>query len=407
MIGDRIRQARLAIGMTLDEVAQQMESRGRPITKAGLSKYERNKSTPGQTFLVALGNVLRVKPNFFLTEPSVSIRWQAFRKRAKLPKTRQDQVKAFAEQVVEGQVWLQETLHPNEEPVFLAPAGAGTAEDAERTASRLRARWKLGEGTIDTLTGLVEDHGGIVVAHGGVEIEREFDGLSGWANQAIPVAVVSTDVPDDRVRYNLAHELGHLLMECGDLDPKEEEKLAHRFASALIVPATVLRRELGSRRRRVAMREFGILKRKYGLSMQSLVRRAFDLGIIEASQYKTLCMEFSQFGWRKKEPVEYVGDEKPARLLQMSLRALAEGIITKARAEQICPGCTAEMPGEPAEGDKPLTASALRKLPREQRDTILAAAAKKAEPDYLHDRGLTDFEAFGEEDLNEQEDGAR
>ena len=407
MIGDRIRQARLAAGMTLDEVAEQMESLGHPITKAGLSKYERNKSTPGQTFLTALGKVLRVKANFFVTEPRVSIQWLAFRKQARMPKSRQAQVKAFAAQVVESQVWLQSTLYPNEKPVFPTREKAQSVEDAERAAQRLRAKWRLGEGSIDSLTGIVEQRGGIVIAHSGIETERDFDGLAGWANQSVPIAIVSADVPDDRIRFSLAHELGHLLMDCAEVDPKEEEKLAHRFASALIIPAAVLRRELGSKRRRVAMREFAILKRKYGLSMQGLVLRAFDLRIIEASQYKTLFAQFSQFGWRKKEPVEYVGDEKPARLLQMTLRALTEGIVAKERAEQICPGCTSGIPSETHEADKPMPASVLRKLPRAQRDAILAAAAKKAEPEYLDNRELTDFEAFGEEDLNDREEGAR
>ncbi|MHC4398290.1 MAG: helix-turn-helix domain-containing protein [Planctomycetota bacterium] len=402
MIGDRIRQARLAVGMTLEEVAGRLGPIGHPITKAGLSKYERNKSTPGQAFLAALGKVFKVKASFFVTEPRVSIQWLAFRKRAKMTKTRQEQVKAFAGQVVESQVWLHSTLYPSEKPVFPATKKAQTIRDAERAALRLRTEWRLGEGSIDSLTSVVEDHGGIVVAHGELDTDGQFDGLAGWANGTIPVTVVGMNVPDDRARYNLAHELGHLLMDCSDLDDAEEEKLAHRFASALIVPAAVLRRELGSKRRRVGMREFGVLKRKHGLSMQSLVRRASDLEIIEDSQYKTLCAEFSQFGWKKEEPVEYSGDERPTRLMQMVLRALSERIITEERAERICPGCTEGMPGEKGQVDKSISASALRKLPRDQRDAIMAAAAKKAEAQYVDNRELTDFEAFSEEDLNDQ-----
>jgi Zn-dependent peptidase ImmA (M78 family) len=327
-----------------------------------------------------------VKTSFFLSEPSVSIEWLAFRKQARMPQSRQEQVKAFAAQVVEAQVWLQRTLYPNERPSFPKPARAHSVEDAERAAQDLRAAWKLGDAAIGSLTRLLEDRGGIVVAHGGVQTEREFDGLAGWADHTIPIAVVSTNVPDDRLRYNLAHELGHLLMDCPDLDPKEEESLAHRFASALLIPAAMIRRELGARRRRVAMREFAILKGKCGLSMQGSVRRAFDLGIIEESQYKALFAQFSQFGWRKSEPYPYAGDEKPARLLQMTVRAFTEGIITRERAEQVCPGCTTPMPGQPDERVQPISASALRKLPREQRDAILAAAAKEAEDEYLGSR---------------------
>ena len=52
-----------------------------------------------------------------------------------------------------------------------------------------------------------------------------------------------------------------------------------------------------------------------------------------------------------------------------------------------------------------MSASALRRLPRDERDAILAAAAERAEHEYLHNRELTDFEAFGEEDLNDQDEG--
>jgi hypothetical protein len=49
---------------------------------------------------------------------------------------------------------------------------------------------------------------------------------------------------------------------------------------------------------------------------------------------------------------------------------------------------------------KSWTAAQLRKLPAEQRDAMLEAAAALAEQLYRNDPQLTDFEAFGEEDLH-------
>jgi hypothetical protein len=193
-------------------------------------------------------------------------------------------------------------------------------------------------------------------------------------------------------------------MDCSQLDPNSEELLAHRFASALIIPAEIMRGELGAKRRHLAMREVAILKRKYGLSMQGLVRRARDLQIIDEAQYRSLCVEFSQFGWKGKEPVEFVGDEKPQRLLQMTLRAVTEGIISSERAEQVCPGCTVGVKAPEVGGRQAMSAADVRRLPREQRDVILATAAKCAEHEYVHHRALTDFEAFSEEDLNGADD---
>ena len=45
------------------------------------------------------------------------------------------------------------------------------------------------------------------------------------------------------------------------------------------------------------------------------------------------------------------------------------------------------------------TASELRKLSQEQRDTIMGAAAALAEEEYRSNAELTAFEAFGKDDL--------
>jgi predicted DNA-binding antitoxin AbrB/MazE fold protein len=52
-----------------------------------------------------------------------------------------------------------------------------------------------------------------------------------------------------------------------------------------------------------------------------------------------------------------------------------------------------------------MTPSELRRLPREQRQGILAAAAKLAEQDYNSDKNLTAFDAFSEEEVDDAESG--
>jgi len=55
---------------------------------------------------------------------------------------------------------------------------------------------------------------------------------------------------------------------------------------------------------------------------------------------------------------------------------------------------TAPLPSQPR-----WTAAQLRALPPAQRDAILAAAAAAADRDYRTDSALTDYEAFGKDDL--------
>ena len=54
-----------------------------------------------------------------------------------------------------------------------------------------------------------------------------------------------------------------------------------------------------------------------------------------------------------------------------------------------------------------LTPSELRKMPREERQAILAVAAEMAEQDYRSDKELTGFEAFSEEELDDDDADAR
>lgn len=51
----------------------------------------------------------------------------------------------------------------------------------------------------------------------------------------------------------------------------------------------------------------------------------------------------------------------------------------------------------PLSASKQFSPTELRKLPREERQAVLAAAAALAEEDYRNDKDLTGFEAFSEE----------
>ena len=53
-----------------------------------------------------------------------------------------------------------------------------------------------------------------------------------------------------------------------------------------------------------------------------------------------------------------------------------------------------------------LSVSELRKLPLKERNAILEAQAAVAEPIYRQDPRLTDFEAFGEDDLHGESSSA-
>ncbi len=400
MICERLRQARLINGATQQAVVDRLAGVGISLTKACLSKYERGGSIPNAAVLAKLAKVLGVRSEYFLKEPSVGIEWMAFRSHQAVSKTARARVQALAAEVVERQVWIQEKLYPDTGHKFPDPVKAQLPEEAEKAALGLRKRWELDDNPIESLTDALEGRGGIVVERG--EGTDGFDGLCGRVNDRYPVVVVNREMPDDRRRFSMAHELGHLLMDCKDIPPKNEEKLANRFAGAFLVPAAVARRELGPKRRRISVEELKLLKVKHGLSMLGWVHRAYDLGIIEHGHCQSLYKLFGFRGWRRQEPVEYIGKEEPIRLKQMTLHALAEGIITPEKANQLCPGAVVDSEEE-HEQCIPIHMSAteLMKLPIKDRDKILAQGATLAMADYQGDQDLTAFDAYGDEMLDE------
>jgi len=400
VIGDRLRQARLANALTLDSAAQALKNSGESISKQALSNYEKNKRTPRSTTLIRLARIFGVHQRYFLEESALHLEWTAYRCQARLGARKKEEIESFAKSIAEKYLYLRETLFPSEKPNFPSRRKVTDFQGAEKSAQNLRRQWGLGDAPIDSLTQTVENNGGIVISCNFPNIQ--FDGLSGWANGNVPVLVGNSLLPDDRRRFDLAHELGHLVMDCRGCTKKEEEHMAHRFAGALLVPENQAHRELGLRRRSVTFGELATLKRKYGLSMQGWLSRARDLKIITQSLYKNMFIEFSKRGWRKQEPEDFKGDEKPLRLLQMTLRALAEDIIPQEKAMELCPEITMEKEKRTSRESLGVpSARDLMRLPPKERKSILAKAAALVEADYLEDKELTAFEALDSKDFQE------
>ena len=395
-IGDRLRQARVAAGMSQTEVVDSLAEHGVSLTKAGLSKYERGGSVPKPRTLRTLAKVLGVDTAFFLEERAVSIEWLAFRKASRLGKKQQERIKTLAFVQVAALHSLRRALEPNRQPRPMIRTVVTVPADAESAADQLRECWGLGDRPIGSVTSVIEDAGGIVVESG--DEEDLFEGLSGWLDDKTPVIVVSSSVSDDRKRFSLAHELGHLAMDVGEIDSAAEEKLAHRFAAAFLVTSNTARRELGERRRRLDFRELAVLKQKHGLSMQAWIYRAADLGIIDQSHARTLFAEMSARGWRRREPIAFNGHERLMRLQQLAVRALAEGVFTSATAERLFPGVQEEFGAARVSSQSSMRTRRLMELPRLERELFLEQAVALVQDEYVEGGALSGFESLAEED---------
>ncbi len=360
----RLRQARLAAGLTQDEV---VESLARPITKQALSKFERGKARPSPPVLLALASALGVKPSWLLSEPATTIAWAGYRKHARLSKTDQTMVEAQVTLRTEAEVRLR-SLFNLADGDELPRHEANTPAKAEDAAAELREHWRLGTDPIASLVEVVESRGGIIVTIHGV---ADFDGISGFTAEGLPVIAIAGDAPVDRLRFSLAHELGHLVLGCDSCSGREQEDLANRFAGALLAPGDEVKHVLGERRRRIELEELALIKRQWGISMQAAVRRAHDLGIIRESAYQSLNIEFRKSGRHRDEGVECPFEEQPMLLDALALRAFAEELMSARELRDLL----AHGAGPAASawyGERPSIRELARMTPAERRRVLAA-----------------------------------
>lgn len=178
----------------------------------------------------------------------------------------------------------------------------------EEIAQLVRASWRLPMGPIRSVTQAIEGGGGIVIASSfGTD---KLDAISQWEPPQPPLFFVSDRAPGDRLRFNLAHELGHIVMH--DMPTPEQEAEADRFAAEFLMPAREIEPDLHG----VTLPKLANLKRYWGVSMAALIMRARDVGTITDRQKRSLFMRLSQLGYRKREPVE-ISREQPALLRQV------------------------------------------------------------------------------------------
>lgn len=192
---------------------------------------------------------------------------------------------------------------------------------AREVAQLLRMTWGVPTGPVPNLVELVESLGGIVLLcdFGGARV----DGLSRYVPGLPPMIFLDQSAPGDRGRRTLTHEASHLVMHVGRVPSPALEEQADEFASEFLLPAREIRRDFVMG---VDLHRLVALKRKWGVSIQALVMRAAELGVITAAKKRTLFVQLSNRGWRTMEP-GYLVHEQPR-----ALRGIIDGLRNRGRS---------------------------------------------------------------------------
>lgn len=334
MIGERLRIARRKSGLSLRDLASRM---GDQVTHVAIGKYERDEMMPSSTMLVALAKALDVSLEFLAAPMEVSLGAIEFRKKSATSAPERAHVEAAVLEHVERYLLIEEILELDSaswKAPFPSQSVRSVAE-AEDVAKKARASWNLGSDPIPNVTELLEERGIKVVL---LTLPDSVSGLTCLVErpkkQPVPVIVVNKTCNLERRRFTLLHELGHRLMR---VEEAEEEKAAHRFASAFLMPAEHLTEQVGQRRHSVSFAELIATKHLYGVAATALLVRFRDLGIISPEQYTALFQTTARH-WRKDEPKPLdpkLPIEDPQRFRRLCYRALAERMISLPKAADL------------------------------------------------------------------------
>ncbi|MCF7992856.1 MAG: XRE family transcriptional regulator [Thiohalocapsa sp.] len=336
MLEQRIHQARLAAGLTLEALGQQLG-----VTKAAIQKYEKGTVTPDSAKLLKIAKACGVRTEYFFRKQVVQLEEVEFRKTRAFGLKRADAIRIRVAEQVEKRFALLDAFPDSPIARFSVPdevpAQVTEMRQIDAIADSVRRSWALGLNPIGDLTDTLESLGLLLLTVD--EAHEAFSGMTAMAvsadHQRYPVIAVSSTWPGDRQRFTLAHELGHVLLAGRLVEALSEEKACDRFAGAFLVPRVAVIRELGKQRHRLEPRELYRLKCEYGLSMKGWAIRARQCGVITQAYFQSLMKQFSVRGWHRWEPGDALASKTPRLFDQLLYRALAEQLITEAKAADL------------------------------------------------------------------------
>jgi Zn-dependent peptidase ImmA (M78 family) len=178
---------------------------------------------------------------------------------------------------------------------------------------------------------LAVENMGLPVLSFDIESEKQ-SGYCTWSESlGFPIiGVNSTECSLARQRFNVAHELGHVLMHlpiANDADVRNTalhkvmEQQAHRFAGALLLPRRVLAQNV----RYFDFEEFLEIKARHGISICAQIMRCRQLGYIGEDQFRELWGKAGRKGFRKPlgEPLDKNSKLEVPRMLARAVEALS------------------------------------------------------------------------------------
>ena len=286
--------ARESRGLTQKELADKLN-----VNQGWLSRVESGQREISEESLKDIADLLSYPIEFFFQEDKI----YGFgptelfnRRRQDIPMKKLQEIHA---QINIRRIQLSKILKgvdigDNNIPNFELDEYRGSVDDI---AKALRTFWRLPPGPVNNLIEVIEENGGIVIPFD-FNTPR-IDAMCITVPGMPPLFFINPDVPGDRLRFTLSHELAHVVMHQRDPNP-DMERQADRFAAQFLMPDN----EIGPFLSNITLPKLTELKIYWKVSMQALIKRSSDLDLITQRQARSLWMKMGALGYKMHEPIE-------------------------------------------------------------------------------------------------------
>lgn len=320
--GDRLKKARIYNGISLTDLAMQADTK-----KQSISLYENGKNVPDHEKVRVLARILGFPYDYFFQKDKIKAYTETTYFRSQATATKKD--RAAQSVKLEFVAQMYETLwNYIDFPVYkdlkldfigyddpLDCESQDAIDEMEEAVAKVKKCWRVPSGPIKDLQYLLEQNGILVT---GFSIGE--DKIDAFSQRTIIdnadvflIAVALGSRPECRLRFDMAHELGHIVLHPWSEDieslSKEEfkarERQANMFASAFLLPRDSFSKDVSQYP--TDLKFYLFLKKKWKVSVQAMMYRARQLDIISANQYQYMMRQVSKNGWRTKEPDDIPG----------------------------------------------------------------------------------------------------
>lgn len=267
------------------------------VSVSALTSYEKGSSNPDVRDIEVLAAELGVHPEFFYLHDMEEVPESvvSFRRASKTSKRQQCAARGAAQMAVEFFGVIESAFK-------LPDLQVPEIDDAtpEQAAEEVRAQWHLADRPIADMMSLLESKGVRILS-----LDHRCKDVDAFcfSRDGVSYIFVSTVKTAERQRFDLAHELGHLVLHA-DLSTdgaksKERERQADAFASAFLMPASRIYTQSmnGAPVERILK-----AKKYWQVSAMAMARRLHDLKLLSDWQYRSVVIELSQRGYRSAEP---------------------------------------------------------------------------------------------------------